>query len=253
MKGIGGVFMIKIAIVDDEKIFVSCFQKDLKRLFQQNKVTCIIASFTSGQDFLKNYQETEYDLIFLDIDIPDVSGIQIASDIRNKKLKLNTTLVFVSGHDNFVFESIHYAPFRFIRKANLLMDTEEAVQSFCEGIKENKKYISLDLEGKNNSLEDISKIVYFFSQRHDIFILNSDNKTIRLSYRTYTMDQLEEIMSPNGFIRIHKTYLVNGLYVYKIKGEKVILNDKSEIPLSRIRITEVKEQYQIFLRRNDTL
>ena len=240
MKGIGGVFMIKIAIVDDEKIFVSCFQKDLKRLFQQNKVTCIIASFTSGQDFLKNYQETEYDLIFLDIDIPDVSGIQIASDIRNKKLKLNTTLVFVSGHDNFVFESIHYAPFRFIRKANLLMDTEEAVQSFCEGIKENKKYISLDLEGKNNSLEDI-------------FILNSDNKTIRLSYRTYTMDQLEEIMSPKGFIRIHKTYLVNGLYVYKIKGEKVILNDKSEIPLSRIRITEVKEQYQIFLRRNDTL
>ena len=87
--------MIKIAIVDDEKIFVSCFQKDLKRLFQQNKVTCIIASFTSGQDFLKNYQETEYDLIFLDIDIPDVSGIQIASDIRNKKLKLNTTLVQV--------------------------------------------------------------------------------------------------------------------------------------------------------------
>ena len=97
-------------------------------------------------------------------------------------------MVFVSGHDNFVFESIHYAPFRFIRKANLLMDTEEAVQSFCEGIKENKKYISLDLEGKNNSLEDITKIVYFFSQRHDIFILNSDNKTIRLSYRTYTMD-----------------------------------------------------------------
>lgn len=43
------------------------------------------------------------------------------------------------------------------------------------------------------------------------------------------MDQLEEIMSPKGFIRIHKTYLVNGLYVYKIKGEKVILNDKSEI------------------------
>lgn len=113
--------MIKIAVVDDEEMFILSFQKDLKRLFKQNNVDFLISSFTSGSEFLESYEEAKYDLIFLDIDIPDVNGIEIASDIRSKKI--NTELIFVSGHDNFVFESIHYAPFRFIRKAELLLDT----------------------------------------------------------------------------------------------------------------------------------
>jgi len=243
--------MIKIAIVDDEEIFLRNFQKEIARLFQLNNINCIISSYISGKEFLEKYQETAYDLVFLDIDIPDVSGIQIASGIRNKSS--NPTLIFVSAHDNFVFESIHYAPFRFIRKADLLIDTEEAIKSFCKQIKENERYITLELEEKNNSLEDISKIMYFFSQRHDVFMLNTKNETFRLASRAYTMDQLEELMIEKGFIRIHKTYLVNCMYIYKIKGEKIILSDKSEIPMSRIRATTVKEQYQIFLRRNDTL
>lgn len=243
--------MIRIAIVDDEEMFVFSFQKDLTRLFKQNKINCLISSFTSGNKFMKSYQEAEYDLIFLDIDIPDVTGIQIASDIRSKKI--NTTLIFVSAHEHFVFESIHYTPFRFIRKADILADTEEAVHSFCEKIKENKQYVSLELEGKNSSLEDVSKIMYIFSQRHDIFILKAGKETSRLSSRSYTMDSLEELMNSKGFIRIHKSYLVNCMYIYKIKSEKIVLKDQSEIPLSRIRMAAVKEQYQIFLRRNDTL
>lgn len=249
--GYRGDEMIKIAVIDDEKMFVLSFQKDLSRLFKQNKVNCLISSFTSGKKFLESCMHKEYDLIFLDIDMPDINGIKIASDIRNNKI--NTELIFVSGHDNFVFESIHYTPFRFIRKANLLADTEEAVLSFCKKIKGNEQYILLDLEGKNSSFEDISKIMYIFSQRHDIFILNVRKETSRLSSRSYTMDSLGELLSTKGFIRIHKSYLVNYMYIYKIKGEKIILKDKSDIPLSRVRIAAVKEQYQIFLRRNDTL
>lgn len=245
------ICLIRIAIVDDEKMFVSYFQKELKKLFQQNDVNCIITSYTSGQSFLEKYQKNEYDLIFLDIDITDISGIQIAADIR--KRKLDTTLMFVSGHDNFVFESIRYGPFRFIRKAELLTDIEEAIRFYCVGIKENIKYVPLNLDGKNNSFEDTSKIVYFFSQRHDIFIFNTRNETIRLSSRVYTMDSLEELMKSKGFIRIHKTYLVNYLHIYKITSENIILNDQSEIPLSRMRTADVKKQYQIFLRRNDAL
>ena len=63
------ICLIRIAIVDDEKMFVSYFQKELKKLFQQNDVNCIITSYTSGQSFLEKYQKNEYDLIFLDIDI----------------------------------------------------------------------------------------------------------------------------------------------------------------------------------------
>lgn len=243
--------MIRIAVVDDEEIFVLSFQKELQRMFKQNKINCLISFFISGKKFLESYCEKEYDLIFLDIDMPDINGIEIASNIRNKKI--NTNLIFVSGHDNFVFESIRYAPFRFIRKADLLSDTEEAVLSFCKKIKDNEQYISLELEGNNIIFDDISKIIYIFSQRHDIFILNDKKEIFRLSSRLYTMDGLEELISSRGFIRIHKSYLVNYLYIYKIQCEKILLKDLSDIPLSRGRAAKVKEKYNIFLRRNDTL
>lgn len=243
--------MIRIAIVDDEEQFVSYFEEQLKQIFRKNNVHCTIMTYTNGKDFQGSYAEMEYNLIFLDIDMPDISGIQLASEIR--KQNADKTLIFVSGHDNFVFESIRYMPFRFIRKADLLPDTEEAVSAYCARIKENKKYMSFRLDNQIDSFEDTSKIVYFFSQRHDIFFLNERKETVRLSTRAYTMDQLSEQMYPKGFIRTHKTYLVNYLYIYKISGENVILKDRTKIPLSRIRITEVKSQYQIFLRRNDTL
>lgn len=128
--------MIKIAVVDDEEMFILSFQKDLDRLFKQNNVDFLITSFTNGNEFMASYEEAKYDLVFLDIDIPYINGIEIASAIRSKKI--NTELIFVSGHDNFVFESICYAPFRFIRKAELLLDTEEAVFSFCKKAKNNE-------------------------------------------------------------------------------------------------------------------
>lgn len=195
--------MIKIAVVDDEEMFILSFQKDLERLFKQNNVDFLITSFTNGNEFMESYEEAKYDLVFLDIDIPYINGIEIASAIRSKK---NTELIFVSGHDNFVFESIRYASFRFIRKAEFLLDTEEAVFSFCKKAKNNERTISLELEKNNIFFDDISKIIYIFSQRHDIFILNDKKETLRLSSRLYTMDGLGELISSRGSIRIHKSY-----------------------------------------------
>ena len=61
--------------------------------------------------------QTEYDLVFMDIDMPELSGIDIASQLR--KNNQNSDLIFVSAHPHFVFEAIRYTPYRFIRKTNL--------------------------------------------------------------------------------------------------------------------------------------
>lgn len=243
--------MIRIAIVDDEIVFINKFKVRIEELFHLNNMNCVITYFTKSTEFLNEYEKTDFDLIFLDIDIPDISGIQIASDIRKKNS--DTTLMFVSGHDNFVFESIHYAPFRFIRKADLEIDTEEAVKAYCKIVKTDESYIMLNLEEQNKTKIDLSEVIYFFSQRHDIYLFNNKNETHRLTPRTYTMDNLEKLVGSKNFIRIHKTYLLNMNFIYKIKSEKVHLKDNSEIPISRIRTASVKEQYQLFLRRNNSL
>lgn len=70
------------------------------------------------------------------------------------------------------------------------------------------------------------------------------------------MDYLEEFFKPYGFIRVHKTYLVNCRYVYQIRNDQVILNYKSErtvLPLSARRMVDVKEQFKLLMRGGDAL
>ena len=98
--------MIRIAMCDDETMFLQTYQKKVSELFQEHNVDCKIDTYTDARRFLEDCEKTSYDLIFLDIDMPGLSGIQLASKFRDKGL--DTTLVFVSSHDDFVFETFRY-------------------------------------------------------------------------------------------------------------------------------------------------
>ena len=67
------------------------------------------------------------------------------------------------------------------------------------------------------------------------------------------MEQLEKELADDGFIRIHRSYLVNYLHIYQIKSQKIILTTKKELPLSRERASEVKKIYQQFLCKGGSL
>lgn len=243
--------MIYIAIVDDEKAFVQAYEKEVSRIFDELGYKCKIYTYTDSSIFLKETSEIKYDLIFLDIDMPNISGMEIAADLN--KLENRASLIFVSNHSNFVFEAFRYSAYRFIRKDNLLFDTGEAISSFCNNLKRNKNHIVLDFEEKKNVSVDLSDIRYFFSIRHDIFFYNTQNKTVRLSMRTYTLDDLEKMLKESGFIRIHRTYLLNCLCIYQIRSDKVLLKDESELPISRRRYDNIKKAYREFVCKRGVL
>lgn len=251
MSSKGGDCVIKIAIVDDEKTFIQMYEKEISNLFDEFGFECEITTYSDSVAFQKESEKTEYDLVFLDIDMPGISGMQLASELC--KNNHPTTIIFVSSHSNFVFEAFRYSAYRFIRKENLNSDTKEAVRSFCASLKKNANYITLDLEEHKSISVDLSSIKYFFSIRHDIYFLNNQGDTARLAIRTYTLDDLENRLKEKGFIRIHRTYLLNCLYVYQIRSEKVLLKDKSELPLSRGRYDSVKKIYQSLIHERGIL
>lgn len=234
--------MINIAIVDDDNTFTKKYEKEIKGFFNDQGIKIKISTFNDSVLFKKESKENDYDLIFLDIDMPNISGISIAAELH--KSNHSSTLIFVSNHSNFVFEAFRYSAYRFIRKDNLYDDTKEAVCSFCESLKPKSNHITLDLEEQKNISVDLTEIKYFFSIRHDIYFFDNQNKTVRLSMRAYTLDDLENKLKESGFIRIHRTYLLNYLYIYQIRNEKVLLKDKNELPLSRGRYDSVKKLYQ---------
>lgn len=248
-----GDLMIRIAVVDDDKIFAKQMQTELKSLFQNKNIISDVLFYIDPEKFLHEYNNNPFDLIYLDIDMPKMSGIKLASMIR--KNETDTHIIFVSSYSHFVFNTFQYAPYRFIRKEKLLQELSESVDSYCEEIFSEKQLINLQFENNTVEYKDITKMVYFYSLRHDIFLFY-DNQSKRLANRAYTMDYLEEFFKPYGFIRVHKTYLVNCRYVYQIRNDQVILNYKSErtvLPLSARRMVDVKEQFKLLMRGGDAL
>lgn len=248
--------MVHIAIVDDEEIFAKKLRQDILHLFADRQILCQASIYTDPTKFILAHQNKPFDLIYLDIDMSKKSGIETASEIR--KNKTDTHLIFVSSYSHFVFDTFQYAPYRFIRKEKLETELFESVKSYCEEVYSKKQFLSFHFENNQVKNEDITKILYFFSLRHDVFICYSKEHQERLANRMYTMEQLENMLKPYGFIRIHKTYLVNCRYIYQIYSNSVSLvlsegGDDIELPLSGRRLAEVKAQYQLFTRGSDAL
>ena len=243
--------MLRIAIVDDEKTFAKDYQMYLQTLFKKYEVECKIEMYTEAFDFREIMKNNNYNLIFLDIDMPKVTGIDLAAEIR--KRDTNVTLVFVSNHDNFVFETFRYGTYRFIRKERLKSETDEMVKSYCQVQIIKLSKMKFDLESKRQITENLYEIWYFYASRHDIFYVKENKDANRLNTHSYTLDSLESSLKKYGYVRTHRSYLVNCEYIYELKNDCVILMDGQKLTMSRGRIDEVKKSYQKIVRERGKL
>lgn len=120
--------MIRIAIVDDEQIILNSIHKKIQDILNELNIEFEIQDFTSGKTALKEITEKVFDIIFLDIDMPDVSGMTIAKKIRIQEENLE--IVFITNKDELVYDAIKVVPFRFIRKSRFDEEIQEALHEF---------------------------------------------------------------------------------------------------------------------------
>lgn len=247
IKKAGECSMLRIAICDDEIAYAEKLELIVDALFKEQKTETEIFVYNDPKLLTRDHFHNEFRLIFLDIDMPEISGIKLASMLRASKSK--ASLIFVSSHSHFVFETFRYSPFRFVRKDWLDIELPEAIQAFCSEVLNKKPMVRLILDDKKIITENAEEIIYFFSLRHDIYYL-TPNGTKMLYTREYTMEKLEKMFLQHGFLRIHKTYLVNYRYIYQIGRFSVslILEDSDELPISHRRSPDIRKQYQVLMR-----
>ena len=233
---------MQITICDDQerdRVRITDILTNIATELQENFT---ILEFDNPSALLNSFKQSIPDTILLDIDMPDGDGITIANTIGTQYPYL--PILFVTNHDNMVFEAIKCSPFRFIRKSLLQEELSEAMVSLSK--KFAKETILFDIKtGSFTTTCQLSDIIYIESNRHYLDIhTTKDTYHIRGKIADYDKRLMEY-----GFLRIHISYLVNIRYIYQLSSKGVILDDKTLLPISRERTDAIKLQYTRQLER----
>ena len=235
--------LYKIAICDDENIMLDYLNNKIIGIIGRYSEDCEIYKFNSGEAILDAIfsKELYFDVIFLDIEMDKISGLEVANKITSITDKIN--IVFVTNRDDLVFDAINYRPFSFIRKSRLNEELELVINRLKQKFKKENEFCEIEIDKKKIRV-NLKDIIYIESQGHYIFIrcLNKDYK-IRGKIFDYEMKFIEL-----GFMRIHVAYLVNVGHINFVKYNGVCLDNDVVLPISRKKFEAIKNRHLEYVR-----
>ncbi len=239
------VKMFRIGICDDNPLFAKHLEKVVKNEFSKYEGSYDIQAFNDGIVLLRQNELEPFDVLFLDIDMPKAGGFDIAKQLR--EAYSHCIIVFVTSHAELVFESMNYQPFNFIRK-NCSIPLEESVSNIVGKLilhmRQDDTIVVDDQNTRKHSIHT-RNILYIQGDNHYLLfkvINKSSIDTIRTSGR---LKDFEELLTPNSFVRIHKSYLVNIRHIAYInkKANEVEVTGKICLPLSRNYKRNTEDRY----------
>jgi len=222
---------LKVMIVDDEKLALD----RLKRLLNENGIEDI-TEFNNPVVALKEITKTKFDVVFLDISMPNISGFELADSIINIEPK--TFIVFQTAYEEFALKAFQSGGMGYLVKpieSNDIKNILEKIRLFkSSNLDESKKI--LGKRGDKLYLIDINEIYYIKADLDEVIIRIKEAD----AYVRRKIGDLETLLNGKNFFRIHRSYIVN---VDKIKSMRSVEQSKLEISFDGIGeiITSSKE------------
>ncbi len=232
---------MKLFICDDEVQIL----KDITLKTRAVLGDCIIEEFSDGKSLLEALEKNSCDVLFLDMDLPDIDGLTIAKklqEISTEKMRENPLLVFVTSHDELVYDSFLVHPFGFIRKSCMETEFVEILQDCQKELEKREPFFSFKKSGENIRLP-LSDICYFEGDQN---YLKLYTKQEMYRFRE-TISAVEESLSGHGFIRFHRGFLVNQKAVKVLGADEATLITGSKIPIGRNYAQNVKRQLMRYM------
>lgn len=230
--------MLQIAVCDDETYYRNRIYSLLSEYLEARSLNASIDIFSSGKEFLSERANlVKYDIVFLDINMEEVDGIQTAQKICD--YQSGTCIVLVTAFLNYALEGYKVGAVRYIMKDALEIQMPECMEAVLKKMQIQKITFSF-LEGEKTLYTD--NILYVESRRHKCLFYYMEKETV--TYQMYgKLDQLEEALSAYRFLRIHKSFLVNMKHIRRISNYLAVLDCGEELPVPRLRFQKVREAF----------
>ncbi|SFI38578.1 two component transcriptional regulator, LytTR family [Pseudobutyrivibrio sp. OR37] len=217
---------MNIAVVDDNLNDRKMILDYLSQFFNESGGDYTTSTFEDGVSFLKDYSFS-YDFIIFDIDMPQMSGIDTAKELRKKDS--NVTIMFVTNMPQYALEGYSVEAVDYVLKPLSYPDFRLKMKKATRYILRNSvKKITINTTEEGLITVDSSDIYYVESKLHYIYY-----HTKKGIYKMRAkLTEVEDILLPYHFARSGGSFLINLAYLEKIDGNEIVVADET-LPLSR--------------------
>ena len=236
-----------IAICDDEKVALELLSSSLRGALRTRNVDASIETFSRPRDLLLRMQAISFDLLFLDIEMPGMTGLELAQRLRREGNLID--IIYISNREDLVFDALRTNPRGFIRKNRLIQDVSGVIDTYMAYEKANEQPKTLIVRERDQVMYlAIDKLQYIegSGNKQMAHIVGKD-APMELHK---SMQELEEELTSQGFLRIHKGYLLNYRFIRRIGDNEVSLTSGEMLPISRRKYQEIRDAY-MELMQND--
>lgn len=245
--------MLRAILIDDEPNAIGLLTL---RLTQHCPQVTVVASCTSSHKGIQAILDHRPDVVFLDIEMPQMNGFQVLEAVAG----IAFSLVFVTAYDRFALKAFRYSAVDYLLKP---IDTQELIQA-VKRVEKNQKtapeqidHLRGQLTGPIKNLPDRIALPYqngvAFVNLKDILYCESDDNHTKFYLAdgqhylaTKSMREIQDLLEERDFLRVHRQYLINLSHIKKfVKGEGnyIVMTNQQSIPVSRTQKDRLMERF----------
>lgn len=229
---------LKIAVCEDSLED----QSNLVYILENSAFPANITIFNCGEDLLTDYSKGKLDLIFMDIYMSGISGVETVTEIR--KMDETIPIAFTTTSTDHTLESYRLNALKYIEKPV----KEKAVHELLELAqlrKKNVPHLIVKINGKHISIP-FERILYAEQKSHTLFLFLTGGEIIKANEK---LDNVEDQFEGHPFFRCHKSYLVNFSYVKNLDKELMVFKMKegNNVHIRRESMTIVRKAFETYL------
>lgn len=231
---------MKIAICDDDKIYLDKITNLVSKAAREKNIAIELNQYQNPKLFLKS-DLCAYDLVFLDGNMGEISGIDVAKSLRESKA--DALIIYVSAYLEFAVLGYKVQAFRYILKDSLDSDFEPVFNDALQQLRMQTRRIQVRMNSDDIDFP-VKDILYIESDRRlAVFHVCGEEQGL-VSYRK--LSDLQNELAQSGFVKIQRSYLVNINHIKRINGRAVILDNGTELICSKELQKQVLAEYMLW-------
>lgn len=228
---------MRIAVIDDESMFRMQLKMMVEKVAAEKEIQLEVEEFGSGPEFIDSLSDRRYDIVFMDIFMPDMDGIATAKKLR--VMTERTFLIFMTASEGHYPDAFSLHAFDYVTKPFTLDRIRQVLNEIFEHTPMDESFIKINVGALEEKIH-LKDIVSVTTDGHYLEINKNDGAVNRV--RLTSGEFLQMAGEDKRFIMVNRGIIINMDYIDYVDGGDIYMDDKSIFPISARKVSEISQQ-----------